>query len=145
LVRFRIYGSSYVVLERSNGEALLRSPLLPGHLACRSRILSIRLNALRDECYARSADPHGHHRFFLQVADGDPLAISPSYPTREDCERAIEAVRRGAPGAFVMHAPIGEYDLDDDDPLRVVRDADKSSASDSQDDDEPTGASGKSE
>lgn len=117
MARFRICGSCFVILEGSDGEVLLRTPPLSGSFACRSRILSIRLSALLEPSYVRSHDGQGHYAFVLDAADGCPLAVSPIYQREEDRERAIESVRRGAPAAFVTHAPLGDHDFEDFDPL----------------------------
>ncbi|HET6582367.1 MAG TPA: YegP family protein [Nannocystaceae bacterium] len=122
MARFRICGSSFVMLEGSDGEVLLRTPPLSGAFACRSRILSIRLSALLERNYVRSSDGRGRHAFVLDAVDGGVLAASPVYRSEEELERAIESVRRGAPGAFVTHAPLGDHDFEDVDPMGLDAD-----------------------
>ena len=121
MARFRICGSCFVVLEGFDGEVLLRTPPLTGAFACRSRILSIRLSALLEPSYVR-VDLRGRYAFALAAADGTTLAVSSVYAKETDRERAIESVRRGAPGAFITHAPLGEHDFAEDDPLGLDED-----------------------
>ena len=139
LARFRICGSFYVVLEGSYGEVLLRTSELSGQLACRSTILSIRLNSLLDEGYLRSGDENGGYVFVLQAVDGIPLAVSPVYATAEERERAIDAVRRGAPWAFVTHVALGDHDFEDVVPGVVVVGAVNAGATKLEEDDDRGG------
>jgi len=102
-MRFRIVDDDCVVLEGEDGTELLRSPPLASKLACRARILAIRLNAVLDEMYARADVAPFGVAFALHAADGSLLAVSPVFLTPEARERAIESVRHGAVDAYVVH------------------------------------------
>lgn len=97
-------GSSLVVLEATDGEILLQTPPLGGVLACRAAILSIRMNALRDEAYERGTTSDGHFAFRLREPGGTVLASGARGLTEADRERVIDAIRRIAPVALITHS-----------------------------------------
>jgi uncharacterized protein YegP (UPF0339 family) len=116
VLRFRICGSTFAVLEDAAGEVLLRTPPLCGTLSCRAMIVNIRLTAQLDKCYDRTVAVDGYG-FALQGPNGTPIAVSPLFASAADRDRAIAAVRRHAAAAPVEHAPL---DATASDRARVV-------------------------
>jgi len=94
-------GSYVVVLEDGEGRVLLRTAQLRGQLACRATIVAMRMSALLDDRFARDRTDAGGHLYALLGYRGQPLATSPVYSTREDCEHAVRTVRACLPAARV--------------------------------------------
>lgn len=46
-------------------------------------------------------DKAGKYRFHLKAANGEIIAVSQSYETKENAEKGIESVKTHAPGAKV--------------------------------------------
>jgi len=112
MVCFRICGSTFVVLEGADGGALLRTPRLTGHLACRAAIASLRLVTLMEDYYHRYRMSDGGFAFAVRRPGAGVLAWSSAFSDEESRERAIEIVRRGASSASVVQSPVGAYTLD---------------------------------
>jgi uncharacterized protein YegP (UPF0339 family) len=112
MVCFRICGSTFVVLEGADGCALLRTPRLTGHLACRAAIASIRLVTLMDDHYHRYRTSDGAFAFAVRRPGAGVLAWSSAFPDETSRENAIEIVRRGAPSASVVQSPVGAFTID---------------------------------
>lgn len=101
-----------MVLEGADGAAILRTPRLTGHLACRAAIASLRLVTLLDDHYHRYRTSEDAFAFAVRRPGAGVLAWSTAFPDEATRERAIEIVRRGAPGASVVQSPIGAFTLD---------------------------------
>jgi len=109
--RFRICGSTLVVLEDDAGEVVLQTPQRSGTLACRATIVNLRLTAPLDERYTRTRVADGY-AFALRGPSGSPIAMSPVFANEVDRERAIAFVQRHAASAPVEQAPLGAAALD---------------------------------
>ena len=95
---------------------LLRSGQLSGQLACRATIVAMRMSGLLDDRFARDRTDAGGFVYALIGYRGQPLATSPVYSTREDCDRAIHAVRVCMPMARVEQSELTTVPLETADP-----------------------------
>jgi uncharacterized protein YegP (UPF0339 family) len=109
-------GSYVVVLEDGGGKVLLRSAPLGGQLACRATIVAMRMSALLDDRFTRDRTDAGGFVYALVGYRGQRLATSPVYSTREDCDRAIQAVRACMPSARVEQSELTTVPLETADP-----------------------------
>jgi uncharacterized protein YegP (UPF0339 family) len=112
-------GSYAVVLEDGEGKVLLRSGQLSGQLACRATIVAMRMSALLDDRFSRDRTDAGGYLYALVGYRGQPLATSPVYSTKEDCERAIRTVRACLPSARVEQSELTTVPLETADPDAV--------------------------
>ncbi|EMJ97360.1 YegP family protein [Leptospira sp. WS58.C1] len=46
-------------------------------------------------------DAKGEYRFRLKAANGEIIAVSEGYKSKQACENGIESVKKNAPGASV--------------------------------------------
>ncbi|GBF40343.1 YegP family protein [Leptospira johnsonii] len=46
-------------------------------------------------------DAKGEYRFRLKAANGEIIAVSEGYTSKQACENGIESVKKNAPGASV--------------------------------------------
>ena len=101
-------------LKAPNGQVIATSEVYTTEAACRNGIDSIRRNAPiahyedhTDPRYKSVTNPKfelyedrsGEYRFRLKARNGEIIAISEAYATREGCENGIDSVRKNAPEA----------------------------------------------
>lgn len=104
-------------LRALTGRVIATSEVYTTLAACRNGIESVRRNApiakLEDRTeegfvavtnpkFEMYVDKAGEFRFRLKARNGEIIATSESYKTREDCESGIERVRKNAPVAEVV-------------------------------------------
>ena len=103
-------------LKAANGQVIATSEVYESEAACRKGIGSIRKNApiarFEDQTapgfrkvshpkFEMYQDKAGTYRFRLKARNGEIIATSGDYTTRDSCENGVESVRRNAPGAEI--------------------------------------------
>ena len=104
-------------LKASNGETILTSEVYTTEAACRNGVESIMKNAptanvenqteegfetLTHPKFEMYQDKAGEYRFRLKARNGEIIATSEGYKTKDACENGIDSVRRNAPEAEVV-------------------------------------------
>ena len=104
-------------LYAANGQSILTSEVYTTENACRKGIESVRKNApvanFEDQTapefekvthpkFELYQDKAGEFRFRLKARNGEIIATSEGYKTKDACENGIDSVRRNAPEAEVV-------------------------------------------
>ena len=104
-------------LKATNGQVIATSEVYESDAACRKGIESVRKNApvanFEDQTapefekvthpkFELYQDKAGEFRFRLKARNGEIIATSEGYKTKDACENGIESVRRNAPEAEVV-------------------------------------------
>ena len=104
-------------LKAGNGQVIATSEVCTTAASCENGIESVRKNApianLEDqtnEGYATEkcpkfemyVDKAGEFRFRLKATNGEIIAASEGYTTKESCENGIQSVRENAPVAEIV-------------------------------------------
>ena len=104
-------------LRASNGQVIATSEVYESHAACRKGIASVRKNAVAAKYEDQTApefekvthpkfemyqDKAGEFRFRLKARNGEIIATSEGYKTKDACGNGIDSVRRNAPEAEVV-------------------------------------------
>lgn len=104
-------------LKAGNGQVIATSEVYTTAASCKNGIESVRKNApianLEDqtnEGYATEkcpkfemyTDKAGEFRFRLKATNGEIIAASEGYTTKESCENGIQSVRENAPVAEIV-------------------------------------------
>ncbi|WP_037577023.1 YegP family protein [Phaeacidiphilus oryzae] len=58
------------------------------------------------EVYREGTDKTAEYRFRLKTTQGEVIAVSAPYDSREACERSIESVRKCAPYAKLVDSEV---------------------------------------
>ena len=106
-------------LKATNGQVIATSEVYESKAACENGIESVRKNApiasFEDqtaEGFAVATNPKfemyqdkaGEFRFRLKARNGQIIATSEGYTTKNACENGVESVRKNAPEAAVEEA-----------------------------------------
>ena len=104
-------------LKATNGQVIATSEVYESDAACRKGIESVRKNApvanFEDQTapefekvthpkFELYQDKAGEFRFRLKARNGEIIANSEGYKTKDACENGIDSVRRNAPEAEVV-------------------------------------------
>lgn len=104
-------------LKATNGQVIATSEVYESDAACRKGIESVRKNApvanFEDQTapefekvthpkFELYQDKAGEFRFRLKARNGEIIATSEGYKTKDACENGIDSVRRNAPEAEVV-------------------------------------------
>lgn len=87
-------------LKAKNGEIILRSS--KGYVtkdACRTDIVSVKVNSTDDNRYHRQISTNGQYYFTLNDLNNNVIGVSETYQTKIGRENGISAVKRDAPTA----------------------------------------------
>ena len=106
-------------LKAGNGEVIATSEVYESEAACKNGVESVRKNAPvangedqtvegfeKAKCpkFEIYADKAGEFRFRLKARNGQIIATSEGYTTKNACENGVESVRKNAPEAAVEEA-----------------------------------------
>ena len=104
-------------LKATNGQVIATSEVYESDAACQKGIESVRKNApvanFEDQTapefekvthpkFELYQDKAGEFRFRLKARNGEIIATSEGYKTKDACENGIDSVRRNAPEAEVV-------------------------------------------
>lgn len=105
-------------LKAGNGQVIATSEVYSTESACISGIESVKKNCVgevEDRTVAEVAevknpkfeiynDKAGEFRFRLKARNGEIIAVSEGYTTKDACENGIESVKKNAPDAEIEKA-----------------------------------------
>ncbi|MBR5617378.1 MAG: YegP family protein [Oscillospiraceae bacterium] len=106
-------------LKATNGQVIATSEVYESKAACKNGIESVRKNApiasFEDQTaegfevatnpkFEMYQDKAGEFRFRLKARNGQIIATSEGYTTKNACENGVESVRKNAPEAAVVEA-----------------------------------------
>ena len=106
-------------LKATNGQVIATSEVYESEAACKKGIESVRKNApiaaFEDQTaegfevatnpkFEMYQDKAGEFRFRLKARNGQIIATSEGYTTKNACENGVESVRKNAPEAAVEEA-----------------------------------------
>lgn len=106
-------------LKATNGQVIATSEVYESEAACKNGIESVRKNApiaaFEDQTaegfevatnpkFEMYQDKAGEFRFRLKARNGQIIATSEGYTTKNACENGVESVRKNAPEAAVEEA-----------------------------------------
>ena len=106
-------------LKATNGQVIATSEVYESKAACKNGIESVRKNApiasFEDQTaegfevatnpkFEMYQDKAGEFRFRLKARNGQIIATSEGYTTKNACENGVESVRKNAPEAAVEEA-----------------------------------------
>ncbi|MFA7342310.1 MAG: YegP family protein [Candidatus Methanomethylophilaceae archaeon] len=109
-------GSGYIFnLEASNGQVICTSQVYASEATCKNGIESVRKNckskiedqtlqgfeALTNPKYEIYLDKAGEYRFRLKASNGENIAASQGYKSKQSCKSGIESVMNNAPDSAV--------------------------------------------
>jgi len=109
-------GSGYMFnLESSNGQVICTSQVYASGTNCKNGIESVRKNcrskiedqtlqgfeALTNPKYEIYQDKAGAYRFRLKASNGEIIAASQGYTSKQSCKNGIESVMKNAPDSAV--------------------------------------------
>ncbi|MBE6032147.1 MAG: DUF1508 domain-containing protein [Clostridiales bacterium] len=104
-------------LKATNGQVIATSEVYESAAACKNGIASVQKNApaaaVEDqtaEGYAEEKHPKfemyldkaGEYRFRLKATNGQVIAVSEGYKSKDSCENGIESVKKNAPDAEIV-------------------------------------------
>jgi len=104
-------------LKATNGQVIATSEVYTTEAACRNGIESVMKNApianVEDQTvenfetvthpkFEMYEDKGGEFRFRLKARNGEIIATSEGYKTKDACENGVDSVRRNAPEAEVI-------------------------------------------
>ncbi len=100
-----------------NGQVIATSEVYSSEAACMNGIESVKKNApiakVEDQTAAEVVavtnpkfemytDKAGEYRFRLKARNGEIIAVSEGYTSKDGCENGIESVRKNAPDAEIV-------------------------------------------
>jgi len=105
-------------LKAGNGEVIATSEVYSTKAACLKGVESVKANCIgevedqtvenaeakKHPKYEMYADKAGEFRFRLKAKNGEIIAVSEGYKTKESCENGIASVKKNAPEAEVVEA-----------------------------------------
>lgn len=89
---------------KNEGATLLSSELYRAKASAENGIASVRTNSGVDGRYECKVSTNGKHYFNLKASNGQVIATSPMYPTSDDRDRVVSAVK-------ALAGPAGLKDL----------------------------------
>ena len=104
-------------LVADNGQVIATSEVYSAEANCLKGIESVKKNAVIANIEDQTADPvveatcpkfemytdkAGEFRFRLKARNGEIIAVSEGYTSKDGCENGIESVRKNAPGAEIV-------------------------------------------
>jgi uncharacterized protein YegP (UPF0339 family) len=103
-------------LKAGNGEVIATSEVYTTEAACQKGIESVRANALvevedqtvepieekKHPKYELYTDKAGEFRFRLKATNGQVIAVSEGYKSKDAAENGIESVKKNAPEAEIV-------------------------------------------
>ena len=109
-------GSGFMFnLEASNGQVICTSQVYASEATCKNGIESVRKNckskvedqtlqgyqAVTNPKYELYQDKSGEYRFRLKASNGEIIAASQGYTSKQSCKNGIESVAKNAPDSPV--------------------------------------------
>ena len=106
-------------LKADNGETITSSEVYETETSANNGIISVRMNApiagvedqtirdyeiLKNPKFVIPKDIAGEFRFRLQARNGEVIAVSEGYVTKEGCKNGIESVRKNSVGNILEHS-----------------------------------------
>lgn len=102
-------------LEASNGQVICTSQVYASEATCKNGIESVRKNckskvedqtlqgyqAVTNPKYELYQDKSGEYRFRLKASNGEIIAASQGYTSKQSCKNGIESVAKNAPDSPV--------------------------------------------
>ena len=102
-------------LEASNGQVICTSQVYASEATCKNGIESVRKNckskvedqtlqgyqAVTNPKYELYQDKSGEYRFRLKASNGEIIAASQGYTSKQSCKNGIESVGKNAPDSPV--------------------------------------------
>jgi uncharacterized protein YegP (UPF0339 family) len=93
-------GAQYMfTLQASNGQVLLTSERYKTKAAAVAGMESVRRNSVAEGRFVRRRATNGSAYFVLQTGNGEVIGTSETFASDADLDKAMEAVRNGAPDA----------------------------------------------
>ncbi len=100
-------------LKATNGQVIATSEVYNSKAACLNGIESVKTNcvgevedqtvepvvAVKHPKFEIYNDKSGEYRFRLKAKNGEIIAVSEGYKTKDSCENGIESVKKNAPDA----------------------------------------------
>jgi len=100
-------------LKATNGQVIATSEVYTSKAACLNGIESVKANcigeiedqtvepvvAVKHPKFELYTDKSGEFRFRLKAKNGEIIAVSEGYKTKENCENGIASVKKNAPDA----------------------------------------------
>ena len=109
-------GSGFMFnLEASNGQVICTSQVYASEATCKNGLESVRKNckskvedqtlqgyqAVTNPKYELYQDKSGEYRFRLKASNGEIIAASQGYTSKQSCKNGIESVGKNAPDSPV--------------------------------------------
>ena len=105
-------------LKAGNGEVIATSEVYTTKAACLNGVESVKANCVgevedltaenpvevKHPMFELFADKAGEYRFRLKAKNGEIIAVSEGYKTKDSCENGIARVKKNAPEAEVVEA-----------------------------------------
>ena len=105
-------------LKAGNGEVIATSEVYTTKAACLNGVESVKTNCVgevedltaenpvevKHPKFELFADKAGEYRFRLKAKNGEIIAVSEGYKTKDSCENGIASVKKNAPEAEVVEA-----------------------------------------
>jgi len=102
-------------LKATNGQVIATSEVYTTKAACLNGINSVKNNcvgevedqtvegfaAVKHPKFEMYADKSGEYRFRLKAKNGEIIAVSEGYKTKDSCENGIASVKKNAPEAEI--------------------------------------------
>lgn len=102
-------------LKATNGQVIATSEVYTTKAACLNGINSVKANcvgevedqtvedvaAVKHPKFEMYADKSGEYRFRLKAKNGEIIAVSEGYKTKDSCENGIASVKKNAPEAEI--------------------------------------------
>ena len=103
-------------LKAGNGETIATSEVYTTEAACMNGIESVKKNCVggvedqtvenfetvKNPKFEIYLDKSGEYRFRLKATNGQVIATSEGYKTKDSCENGIESVKKNAPEAEIV-------------------------------------------
>lgn len=103
-------------LKATNGQVIATSEVYTTKAACLNGIDSVKANcvgevedqtvepivAVKHPKFEIYNDKAGEYRFRLKAKNGEIIAVSEGYKTKDSCENGIESVKKNAPEAEIV-------------------------------------------
>ncbi len=105
-------------LKATNGQVIATSEVYNSKAACENGIESVKKNCVgevedqtvenfetvKNPKFEMYQDKAGEYRFRLKATNGQVIATSEGYKTKDSCENGIESVKKNAPDAEIEYA-----------------------------------------
>lgn len=102
-------------LKATNGQVIATSEVYTTKAACLNGINSVKANcvggvedqtvepvvAVKHPKFEMYTDKAGEYRFRLKATNGEVIAVSEGYKSKDSCENGIESVKKNAPDAEI--------------------------------------------